>query len=524
MRSTHDSKDAQAGRGATAPTRSYRLATPEILFSMKFAIWIAVILAAASIAGVLVQEFYPVRNAQQAHQLSQILPKPVYGLFMLLQLYDPFRALWFRVLLGLLSLSLMLCSLRNFRPNFRQAFQVQPIRDPRTLERLPDSYRFNRVSPALFDSVVRNLRRRMFIGKIERSNVHWVAALHRGGIARTGPVLLHVGILVLVIGGLLSSVVGKRTVLWGTPGDVLALGDGVHAVRVNAFDIDTNDAGQVKQYRSHLTVLENDNELLHRDIEVNKPLRIAGYNVYQASYEADPSRASSLLIHVRPRLTEPDSAPGEAGHAHAAALAEPTATIQARMNTQHEIPGYPGYTFRARRFFAHLKISAEGPVNASRQPVNPAVELEISRDGEAQAIQWAFKRFPAHARDELPFVLELADAEPAMATGLEVNTNPGAPLIWFGLVVSTAALVFCFLVSHRTIYVIAQPAKQGWTLWLAGRGGRERIAFSHGFERFARGVHLEAKRLKALERKHMMAIPPNVAIETAIPDVEIAHR
>ena len=118
------------GRGARqrSPERvgsRWRLRIPPLLFSMKFAIWLAVLLALASVAGVLVQEFFPVRDEQQAAALAQRLPGPMHALFVLLQLHDPFRALWFRTLLGLLALSLGLCAAKNFRPNFRQALRVQ---------------------------------------------------------------------------------------------------------------------------------------------------------------------------------------------------------------------------------------------------------------------------------------------------------------------------------------------------------------------------------------------------------------
>ena len=505
---------------------SFRFGIPQILFSMKFAIWIAVILALTSIAGVLIQEFYPVRNAHQAHQLSERLPGPVYGLFMLLQMYDPFRAVWFRVLLGLLALSLVLCSMRNFRPNFNQAFRVHPVRDPNLLVRLPDSYRLNRVSPNLFDAVVRDLRRRWFLGTVERSSERRVAVFHRGGIARIGPVLLHIGIFVLVVGGLVSSLVGNRGMLIGSPGQVLALGDSPYELRIDRFDIETNEAGQVKQYRSLVTVLEGGQEILQRQLEVNKPLRFAGFNIYQSSYEADPSRASSIVVRVRPRVVDEDPGHGSEGHVHAAPSAgEPTGVVQANMESEFEVPGFPGYTFRARRFFAHLKISEQGPVNASRDMVNPAVEFEVLNEGTPAAIQWAFARFPAHTRDELPFVLELAHAQPVLATGLEMNTNPGAPLIWFGLVVSTLALVLCFLIQHHTIYVVAQPAKKGWSLWLAGRSSRERIAFSSAFERFARGVHRMAKQLKQTESASGSSAADRASIETNMTrDAETAQR
>ncbi len=169
------------------------------------------------------------------------------------------------------------------------------------------------------------------------------------------------------------------------------------------------------------------------------------------------------------------------------------------------MPGYDGYSFRVRRFFAHLQIGPEGAVNASREMVNPAAEIEIQQEGRPAGSQWAFLRFPAHARGDLPFVLALRHAQAAMATGLEVNTNPGAPLVWAGIALSTRGLLFGFLLRHRTVYLIARPAEHGWTLWLAGRCERERFAFAFEFERLVQSVHAEARLLTQKERAEQKA-------------------
>ena len=483
----------------------FKLGIPAVLFSMKFAIWIAVILALASVAGVLIQEFFPVRDARQAEMLSQRLPAPAFQLFMLLQLHDPFRALWFKTLLGLLALSVGLCAIKNFRPNFRQAFTVQPLSEPRALLALPDAATLHHATPDLFERVVAQLRRRLYVGSVRTGDTEKVAALHYGGLSRTGPVILHIGILVLVLGGLATSIVGRRFVLYGGPGETMALDGSRYALRVDDFQIEENDQGQVKQYRSQLAVLDGDREVQRQEISVNHPLRFAGYNIYQASYQTDPTRAASLALVVRPRLE--DDATAHA-HGHGGASAPATGSpLQATMDTTFPVPGQDGYELRVRRFFAHLQITDEGPVNASRDLVNPAAEIEILRDGAVVGTQWAFMRFPPHARADVPFVVELHDVRPAMATGLEVNTNPGAPLVWLGFLLATLGLVFTFLVRHRTIYVVARPAERGWTLWMAGRSERERVAFSNEFERLVRQVHAEARRLKK-STPHGPAAPP----------------
>src|SRR5262245_14755054 len=472
----------------------WRLRIPPLLFSMKFAIWLAVVLGVASIAGVLVQEFFPVRDEQQAAALAQRLPGPVHALFVLLQLQDPFRALWFRTLLGLLALSLGLCAAKNFRPNFRQAFKVQPLHDPRALLALPDAATLQHTTADLFGTVVRRLRRRLYVGRVEDGPAEKVAALHHGGLSRTGPVLLHLGILVLVFGGLATSLVGRRYFLSGSPGETLPLRGSPYALRVDDFRIETNAQGQVKQYRSQLAVLDGERGVERQEISVNQPLRFAGYNIYQASYQADPTRAASLSLEVRPRL-ESEADPHSRSHGAPGARADGI-PIEASMDKILPVPGQAGYELCVRRFFTHLMITDEGPVNASRELVNPAIEVEIRHDGQVVGLQWAFLRFPAHARPDLPFVVELRDARPALATGLEVNTNPGAPLVWLGFLLSTLGLVCSFLVRHRTFYLIARPAERGWTLWLAGRSDRERLAFSQVFDGFVRQVHAEARRLK----------------------------
>lgn len=499
-----DEREIRAGREAQRSPEArgnqprFQLRIPALLFSMKFAIWIAVILAFASVAGVLVQEFFPVRDERQAEMLARRLPGPFYQLFLLLQLHDPFRALWFKTLLGALALSLGLCALKNFRPNFRQAFTVQPLAEPRALLAFPDAATLHHTTADLFERVVAQLRRRFYVGAVRTGGAEKVAALHQGGLSRTGPVILHVGILVLVLGGLATSIVGRRFILYGSPGGTLALEGSRYSLRVDDFQIEQNEQGQVKQYRSQLAVLDGDREVLGQEISVNHPLRFAGYNIYQASYQTDPTRATSLALVVRPQ-SDGDVTP----HAHGKAAPSPPPAgtpLSATMDAALPVPGYEGYELYVRRFFAHLQITAEGPVNVSRELVNPAAEIEIRRGGEPIGTQWAFMRFPAHARPDVPFVVELHDARPSMATGLEVNTNPGAPLVWLGFLLATLGLVFTFLIRHRTIYLVARPAERGWTLWLAGRSERERVAFSSEFDRLVRQVHTEARRLKQSAR------------------------
>jgi hypothetical protein len=92
-----------------------------------------------------------------------------------------------------------------------------------------------------------------------------------------------------------------------------------------------------------------------------------------------------------------------------------------------------------------------------------------------------------------------------MATGLDEH-QPGAR--WY---IGLCALLFHLPVRHRTIYLVARPAERGWTLWMAGRSERERVAFSNEFERLVRQVHAEARRLKKSTTHGQAAPAPSTA-------------
>jgi len=171
-----------------------------------------------------------------------------------------------------------------------------------------------------------------------------------------------------------------------------------------------------------------------------------------------------------------------------------TIRIDRSMEVHRPVPGFPGWEFKVGSFFGALVLRPEGPTNAARSFANPAAVLEIFHDGAPAGTQWTFLHYPAMAREDLPFVLEMRDAQPALFTGLEINTNPGTPLVWFGFAVATVGLLLSFLVQHHCVFLLARPDVRGWTLWMAGRSDRDRIRFGHEFERFVDEVRASTQR------------------------------
>ncbi len=96
----------------------------DLLSTMKFAIWILVALGALSVVSMFAGELLPREEmARQGGGLGR-------ALLDLFQMHDPFRSWWYRLLLGVLCLSLVACILERL-PIIWRLWTKQPPQDRR---------------------------------------------------------------------------------------------------------------------------------------------------------------------------------------------------------------------------------------------------------------------------------------------------------------------------------------------------------------------------------------------------------
>lgn len=103
-----------------------------------------------------------------------------------------------------------------------------------------------------------------------------------------GPDLLHAGILVLAAGALLTAAGREERTFLLTPGGEAAIGDEYRIVLTD-FDYQTYESGAPKDWISTVRVFRGD-ELLRENeqIEVNDPLRLGPFAVYQVRHAERP--------------------------------------------------------------------------------------------------------------------------------------------------------------------------------------------------------------------------------------------
>ena len=116
---------------------------------------------------------------------------------------------------------------------------------------------------------------------------------------RHGPDLLHTGLLILIIGSLISFSAREQGTVRLIPGESVELPGG-EILRLLSFTDERYENGRPKEWTSLVTV-EKDGKVIKENeaIRVNKPLRIGDIALYQSSY------SSALGVVV----TSPDGKP-----------------------------------------------------------------------------------------------------------------------------------------------------------------------------------------------------------------------
>lgn len=123
-----------------------------------------------------------------------------------------------------------------------------------------------------------------------------VREIGKKGGRRHGPDVLHVGLMVLFLGGVWSFAGHRQGVVALAPGDGVGLPDGSVMI-LDDFRFERYPDGRPRDWVSVVSI-EKDGEPVESGIEirVNDPLRYGGLSYYQSSYEERPAGTGYVSV------------------------------------------------------------------------------------------------------------------------------------------------------------------------------------------------------------------------------------
>jgi cytochrome c biogenesis protein len=435
-------------------------------------IQLTIVLLAAIALGALLGTIIPQQEAAEA--FSARLHPVLLAVFQAFQLFDVYHSAWFILLLILLAANLIVCSLDRFPAAWRQ-FRGNAAPDgTERLADLPQEWIVVADRPASEEVPRLEALLRKRCGRIQKMETPqgFILAGGKGVFSRFGVFVVHMGVLLLIVGGLAGAIFGVQGYVKIAEGDTVNTmqfrgGQSSQplpfSIRCDRFTVEHYENGAPKVFRSDLSFIQDGKTVRQGALLVNHPIVFGGLRFYQASYGVLPGgRLMLSYVQGDGKATERETADGD----------------------RFPLPG------------------GEGEVEVLRSEndlmrMGPAVKLSVvSSRGEVQF--WVFQNIE-RIREANPGILEqVPGMNPALFapylfsiqkkgerfyTVLQAARDPGVPLVGAGAVLMVAGLMITFFFSHRRFRIVLEEEKGRGRIGLSGSSNRDPVGLEREMAR-----------------------------------------
>ncbi|MEM6613668.1 MAG: cytochrome c biogenesis protein [Cyanobacteria bacterium P01_C01_bin.72] len=263
-----------------------------IIASLKLAIALLLAIAVVSISGTVIEQaetlsFYQ-QNYPESPALYGFLTWKVIVAWGLNHVYSTW---WYLALLILFGASLTACTFTRQLPALKAARKWKYYTKPKQYNKLALSAELEQGEISSLVSLLKEQNYQVW----QQDNALYA---RKGIVGRIGPIIVHIGMLIVLAGGMWGIFTGFFAQESIASGETFAIQNIIElgplgknqlptdwSVKVNRFWIDYTDNGDIDQFYSDLSVIGDDGEEIKREtIHVNKPLRYDGVTFYQTNW------------------------------------------------------------------------------------------------------------------------------------------------------------------------------------------------------------------------------------------------
>ncbi len=438
--------------------------------SLRLTIFLLILLAMVSIIGTVIPQ------NQMPGEYLKFYKESTYATLKAVGFLDMYHSWWFVLILVLLTVNLIVCSLKHFPRTWRFFSKPTQLLD-KNLEKASNLV-WSTIWPEKLQNSSDLLVRleSLWSGKwqvteqIGENGTEFHYAAEKGCWSRLGYYFVHLSILIIFAGGIIGSIFGVKGFVnipegektssfytYGVQQTSIELG---FQVECRDFEVEFYESGGPKEYSSDLAIYQSGKLIKEKRIEVNHPLSYQGFTFYQSSYGAYGGvvelelnfRETGLVLPLRLEVGKPLRLPEKWGWIEVLKFDE----NYMRMGPAITVLRDPGNGIKPYQFQAFLRYPKFGEQN--------------SKTAEFCVLKGIEQRY---------------------YTGLQVNKDPGVWVVWIGCLMMILGLYVAFFMSHRRLWLRLAPAAdkpERMELVFVGNANKNQPAFDAEFQELVKRI------------------------------------
>jgi cytochrome c biogenesis protein len=437
--------------------------------SVRLTVVLLISLAATSIIGTVIPQNQD--HAAYFHEYGENL----YKLLFHLDIFDMYNAWWFRLLILMLSINIIICSIDRLSSVWKVIFNKNPGFSVKQFKKIQEKEKFlsNTAADNLSNIYTPVIARAFGFVKVENTEKGICIFAEKHRWTRIGVYIVHASVLLLLAGALAGSILGFEGFVNIPEGEtvnsikLIKSGGEISLdfeIKCEDFEVTHYENGAPKEYRSSLTILEKGRTVLKKDIIVNDPLRYRGINIFQSSYGTlsqsvddsgkNPeeivlvftSRASGMAYEKNVKFGEPVDIPEETGK-----------FIVSEYKKSAEFRGHNIGEALVGKYIA--------------DPNSPPVEVLLPL------------KFPGF--DRMRGGNMVISVQERYYTGLQVTKDPGVWIVYSGFILMIAGFFITFFMSHQRICVEIIKGGKKTSVTVSGISNKNRFAMENRIKKLS---------------------------------------
>jgi cytochrome c biogenesis protein len=434
------------------------------LASMRLALFLIVALAIVVFAGTLIDQApLPVVSDPVAYARWLDDADGKYGQWTgaldRLQLFNIFHSTYFRGLLGLLAVNILVCTMSRWRGIWNTVFHTRARTTESFLAHAHYSARMQTALPAAeaAERLRKSLARSRYRVTVEAEPGSVAVFGDKNRLSRFGTFFTHLSLILILLGAMAGGIWGfdnpRFSVAEGSTRD-LGLGTGL-AVRLNEFADEYHADGTPADYRAEVTLLDSGEPVKTGVIRVNAPMRYNGIAFHQSFF----GQAAVMTVRdASGTILFSDAVPlsGESGQAQ-------------RPAGSFSIPG------------EGITVNVAGPSLAGPDPLVSPGEVRVDVfHGGVRAV--SPRNLTVGTPSDIAGLTFTFERE-ARFVGLNVVKDPGMNIIWVACAFMVAGLVMLFYLPRRRIWALCVERPGGSVDVLIGMPAQRDAPLEQEFDR-----------------------------------------